>query len=311
VPEWLGELGVDLPERIHESGLMYLSRWYRLPPDYEFVFDPKLGGDLGFVKFLGIPGDAGTLSVTLAVRTDDAELRGALAEPERFDLACRLLPGPDRFFAAGPLAPLGGVRPMGGLLNRVRHFLDDGGLPRVVGFHAVGDAHTCTNPLYGRGCSLAAVQAVALADAVTGHDGDPVAAAVDYERFCAREVEPWFEVSVQMDQMGADPAGVPAGGGEGNAMASVFVAAATDPVIGRGLARFWNLLSTPAELAADADFTGRVMEILADPSAYPVPPREGPTREQLLDALTTTGATAPASEIRGRPTATAQEAAAS
>ena len=28
-------------------------------------------------------------------------------------------------------------------------------------------------------------------------------------------------------------------------MAAVFVAAATDPVIGRGLARFWNLLTLP------------------------------------------------------------------
>ena len=48
---------------------------------------------------------------------------------------------------------------MGGLLNRDRTFLDDDGEPLVLGFHAVGDAHTCTNPLYGRGCSLAMVQA--------------------------------------------------------------------------------------------------------------------------------------------------------
>jgi hypothetical protein len=32
--------------------------------------------------------------VTLAVATRDAELRAALAAADRFDLACRLLPGP-------------------------------------------------------------------------------------------------------------------------------------------------------------------------------------------------------------------------
>ena len=49
-------------------------------------------------------------------------------------------------------------------------------------------------------------------------------------------------------------------------MARVFVAAETDPVIGRGLTRLMNLLVTPAELVADAEFSGRVAEILADPT---------------------------------------------
>jgi 2-polyprenyl-6-methoxyphenol hydroxylase-like FAD-dependent oxidoreductase len=35
VPAWLGDLGVEVPERIHESGLMYLSRWYRPPPHHD------------------------------------------------------------------------------------------------------------------------------------------------------------------------------------------------------------------------------------------------------------------------------------
>ena len=53
--------------------------------------------------------------------------------------------------------------------------------------HAVGDAHTCTNPLYGRGCSLAMVQATLLADAVARH-GDDLrrGGAFDYERHPAR-----------------------------------------------------------------------------------------------------------------------------
>lgn len=285
VPQWLAEHGVEVPETIHESGLMYVSRWYRLPAGNELTLDPKLGGDLGFVKYLGVPGDAGTLSITLAVPTDDAELRAALSQPEKFEEACRRLPGPNQFFADGPLEPIGGVRLMGGLLNRLRRFTDpDTGAPTVLNFHAIGDAHTCTNPLYGRGCSLAFVQAMLIADALAEHPDDPVARAAAYEAACAREVEPWFDVSVQMDKAGADPMGGVAKG-PGGPIAALFVAATTDPVLARGFAKFWNLLVTPAELAADTAFTARTAEVLANPDAYPIPPREGPSRSELLASL--------------------------
>jgi 2-polyprenyl-6-methoxyphenol hydroxylase-like FAD-dependent oxidoreductase len=289
VPRWLEELGVSVPERIHESGLMYLTRWYR-QPDVEVPLDAKLGGDLGFVKFLGIPGDGDTLSVTLAVRTADSDLRAALSDAERFDRACQALPGPDIFFGAGPLEPIGGVRPMTGLLNRHRRFADDEGRPTVLGFHAVGDCHTMTNPLYGRGCSLAAVQAVLLADATAAHPGDPAARATEYEAACRREVEPWFEASVQMDRMGADPSGRGiAGGGEdpaAKAFGALFAAAATDPILGRAMARLMNLLTLPADLMADPAVLARAGEVMADPDAYPLPTTEGPTREELLELLT-------------------------
>jgi hypothetical protein len=288
VPEWLGELGIDLPESIHESGLMYVSRWYHHPDAKALLADPKLGGDLGFVKYLGVPGDGGTLSVTLAIRTDDTDLRRALADPDRFDLACRLLPGPDRFFADGPLEPIGGVRPMGGLLNRRRTFVDGDGRPTVLGFHAIGDAHTCTNPLYGRGCALALAQAVLLADAWDAHPGDALARGIAFERASAREVSPWYDVSVQMDLAGADPAGFGAARsdpGASKAIAAVFVAAATDPVLGRALMRFWNLLSTPAELMADEQVMARMFEVMAEPDRYPMPAQEGPTRDELLAGL--------------------------
>jgi 2-polyprenyl-6-methoxyphenol hydroxylase-like FAD-dependent oxidoreductase len=303
VPAWLAEVGVEVDETVHESGLVYLTRWYRLPEGIELQLDPKLGGDLGYVKYLGVPGDGGTLSITLAVRSHDAEMRVALSAPERFERACRALPGPDQFFAIGPLEPVGGVRPMGGLLNRLRRFAD-GGRPAVLGFHAVGDAHTCTNPLYGRGCTLALVQAVLLADATAAHPRDPGGRAEAYEAACTCEVEPWYDLAVQTDRSGADPTGFGTGSagaredgdgtdGEGaaplspqaKAMSALFVAGATDPVIGRALARLWNLLDTPAALAAKPEVVARMAAVMADPDAHPPPPREGPTRSELLAAL--------------------------
>ena len=100
----------------------------------------------------------------------------------------------------------------------------------MLGFHAVGDAHTCTNPLYGRGCSLAMVQATLLADALTEHHGDLGAVAAAYEAACRREVEPWYDISVAMDKAGADPKGFALGGrtdpNEMNPMRALFLAAA-------------------------------------------------------------------------------------
>ena len=292
IPAWLAAIGVAVEETEVESGLMYLTRWYHRPAE-ALPPDPKLGGDLRFVKFLAVPGDGDTLSVTLAVPTDDADLRRALSDPDRFDQACALLPGPDLFFGGGaaPLTPIGGVRPMAGLVNRLRRFTDAAEQPLVLGFHALGDAHTTTNPLYGRGCALAAVQACLLADAFAAHPGDPLARAAVYEAGNRREVEPWYESAVQMDRLGADPAGGGAfgggggDGGPGRALAAVFTAAATDPIIGRGIARFMNLLQTPAQLMADGELMTRIAEVVADPDAYPIPPRDGPGRRELLAAL--------------------------
>ncbi|MEX2292665.1 MAG: FAD-dependent oxidoreductase [Acidimicrobiales bacterium] len=300
VPQWLADVGVEIQETVHESGLMYLTRWYHRPWSTDEI-DPKLGGDLTFVKYLGVPGDGDTLSVTLAVRTADSDLRQALSDPDRFDQACHALPGPDQFFAHGPLEPIGDVRPMTGLINRIRRFTDDAGDPVVEGFHAIGDCHTTTNPLYGRGCALAVVQALLVAEAHAAHPDDPAARARTYEAASAREVEPWFEASVQMDRMGSDPGGSGAMGGGGSdgpsdatkAMTAIFAAAATHPVIGRGIARLMNLLISPTALMTNGEFMTAVADVMANPDRYPIPERAGPTRAELLELLTSpTGAVA-------------------
>ncbi|MGZ4795690.1 MAG: FAD-dependent oxidoreductase [Acidimicrobiia bacterium] len=289
IPDWFVAAGVDLPETIHPSGLMYLTRWYHRDAASAAELDPKLGGDLGFVKYLAVPGDGDTLSITLAIRPDDAELRAALLDADGFDRACRMLPGPDQFLRDGGLVPIGGVRPMGGLLNRWREFTDDDGEPRVLGFHALGDAHTCTNPLYGRGCSLALVQAFALAQAFTTYPDDPVARGREYEAVNQREVRPSFDFAVQLDRMGADPAGRSAGAGSTDpatrALAAVFTAAATDPVLGRGVLRFWNLLAGFEDLMADPEFMARAMEVMGNPDDYAPTEPDGPRRRDVLAAL--------------------------
>ncbi len=283
VAAWLAPLGAPVPETVRESGLVYLTRWYGVADSFATPPGPKLGGDIGYLKYLIVPGDGGMLSATLAVRSDDRDLRRVLFDPDRLERTCHSLPGPDQWFGELDLEPVGGVRPMGGLVNRLRRFTDGAGGPTVRNFHALGDAHTCTNPLYGRGCSLALVQAVLLADAVAAHD-DPAEVARAYEAACREEVTPWYHHAVEIDRSGADPARTdgPAGA---NRFGAVMAAAGNDPVIGRGMARLWNLLTKPADLAADATFTARAAAIMADPDTYPDPVPAGPSRQALLDTL--------------------------
>ncbi|MGH8995737.1 MAG: NAD(P)/FAD-dependent oxidoreductase [Acidimicrobiales bacterium] len=285
VPAWAAEIGVSFPETIRESGLMYLTRWYRLDESMATPPAPKLGGDLGYLKFLIVPTDGGMLSATLAIGSGDRELRRILSDPDTFDHACRNLPGPDEWFGGLDLEAIGGVRPMGGLLNRIRKFTDDAGAPSLLNFHAVGDSHTCTNPLYGRGCSLGMLQGLLLADALDAHD-DRREVAAAYEGECRRQVEPWYHHAVELDRVGADPVAEdsPDFVMQGRFRA-LMEAGQTDPIIGRGMARLWNLLTLPAELNADPRFAARAAAIMGDPANYPTPERPGPAREVLLGAL--------------------------
>jgi 2-polyprenyl-6-methoxyphenol hydroxylase-like FAD-dependent oxidoreductase len=268
---WLGDLGVEVAEEVTDTHIVYLTRWYRRPDGAPTDLDARLGGNFGYLKYLAVPCDGSTFSVTLAVRSSDSELRSRLLDADAFDRACHLLPGPDRFLEAGLVEPLGPVRPMGGLINRLRHFAATDGSALVTGLHAVGDAHTCTNPMYGRGCALAFVQATLLAQAYVEHGDDAAARAAGYEALSAREVEPWFRTSVAMDAMG-DNDGVPKEPDPfarrfGALVADVMLGQSADPVVARGLLRMINTLVRPDELMSDADFVGRVASYFTGPEA--------------------------------------------
>ena len=202
VPRWLGAIGVEPPSAEEDTGIVYLSRFYRLLPEAEPPASAgPIGGDLGYLKYAVFPGDNRTFSVTFATATGDDALRSRLLEPDSFDLAAASLPTTAPWVERDRAEAITPVHVMGGLLNRRVDFLDADGRPLVVGFHAIGDAHTCTNPLYGRGCSLAMVGATLLADALAEHPDDAVARSVAYEAAAEREIRPWYMASVAQDRM--------------------------------------------------------------------------------------------------------------
>ncbi len=296
-----------MAEDDEDTGIVYWSRFYRLLREAP-ESDGPIGADLGYLKFAVFPGDNGTFSVTLA--TLDRR-RGHCGRSPRPPTST---PPPGRWrpiapwLAPGVSEPITGVHPMARLRNRIRRFLV-AGRPAALGVVAVGDAHTCTNPLYGRGCSLAMVQAELLADALAEHPTADEALHLAYEAASAREVEPWYRAAVQQDRMqraeaaqlltGEAPDGGPSAGDDGDedpaAVSRRFMrsvlregllpAMRTDPAVFRAFLRGFNLLEPPEALLQDAEVVATVMDAYQRRDERPPDAPFGPEREGLLALL--------------------------
>jgi 2-polyprenyl-6-methoxyphenol hydroxylase-like FAD-dependent oxidoreductase len=277
VPAWLAEHGLELPETSSDAGVVYFSRFYRTADGAGFGFRGGFGAGLG----VGVIGsDAGTFSITAVVDKADKELRDHLSDSARFDATVRLMPelADVTEVEATPIHP---VHCMTGLINRTRSYTTDDGTPRVAGLIAVGDAHTCTNPAYGRGQSLALLQATLLADALAATD-DLLETGRRYEAESLERVVPWYHFSVMTDQLrgAATSRGSAVGAGGGNAFAALFSGAVGDPELIRTVLRVLNLLDPPTAILA---MLPQLREVAATPpprSREPGPPR--PSRDDLL-----------------------------
>jgi hypothetical protein len=291
-PAWLADIGViEPPEHLVPSEIIYLSRFYRLrdgtaPPEAS----GPIGGDLGYLKYAVFVGDNQTFSVTFAIDVDDKELRD-LTTVDRFEAAAAVLPAAQAWLD-GRSEPITPVHQMAGLRNRRRFFVDDGGNPIVRGFVAVGDAQVCTNPLYGRGCSLAAVHAFGLADRLGADDVERA-----FHEFTEREIDPWFRAAVQQDRdarelvAGAKVASTDA---DGNLdprawMRDVFregllPAVRTSPAVYRAFLRWFNLETTPDALMQDNEVIAAVMDCYATRDSRPPEPPLGPDRAEFVSA---------------------------
>jgi 2-polyprenyl-6-methoxyphenol hydroxylase-like FAD-dependent oxidoreductase len=304
LPALLAAIDVELPQTIEDTGIVYFSRFFRLRDGAEYPPQSgPIGGDLGYLKFGVFQGDNRTYSVTLAAGVDDTELRRRLLDPDEFQRAAASVPATAAHVEADRAEPITEVNVMAGLLNRRREFTDDDGAPRVLGLHAVGDAHTCTNPLYGRGCSLAVVQAELFADALDAHGLDHDARARAYETASGEQITPWYRAAVAQDRMArraaAKAAAAEAAGPDADdAPASTEVdpqdfarellrdgllpAMRVDPVVLRAFLRMFNLLEAPDSLMNDADVIGRVMAVFSQRDERPPEAPLGPDRAELL-----------------------------
>ncbi|TML37403.1 MAG: FAD-dependent oxidoreductase [Actinobacteria bacterium] len=303
LPSWLAELGVSgWAEESEDCGILYSSRFYRLldgvePPPQ----DGPIGGDLGYMKYAVFPGDNRTFSVTFGLPTGDSAMR-PLLQPGPFQAAASALPVTRAWVDGVTAVPITDVAAMTKLRSRMRRLVV-GGLPVVTGVVPVGDAAVHTNPLYGRGCSLAVAHAFAVADVAGAGNPASEAAAVALDHIIASDLEPWYRVSVaqdlqeraawERDHGDRDSLGTLLGGDAPPAedlMRSIvrdglLPAARTDAVVLRAFLRGLNLLSSPTAFMEDPDVAARVLAVWQERDTRPAAAVEGPTKDEFLGIL--------------------------
>jgi len=258
--DWLAATGWRLPpDQVRPSGLRLFSRFYRrsgpMPPLDRGNAAGVLGSHYACVLH---PGDGDTFSISIGVLPEDHKMR-ALSRCTAFTAVATATPGVRAWLhGAEPITP---VRAFTFPPNIMRG-MANGDTPGVV---PVGDAACVTNPLYGRGISLA------FAHAFRGlTTPDPSAVYL-----------PWFRLSVDQDRdriamwrtavrSGATPP--PADG--------VWRASRHDPLVWRGLTRVLMGLNEPGQVF-DEHFHRRVRTVLA--GAPPAPAT--PTRAELVELV--------------------------
>ena len=294
VPKWFAAHGVDVAEEEHPTGTIYLSRFYRgtvgeVPTGYR-------GGRRAGLGYVVAGADNGTYSATFAVDSGDPELRSHLLDAERFEATLPLFREMEAVVQAKG-TPITDVQAMGGLLNRIRRYRTADGTPLAHGFFAIGDAHTCTNPLYGRGSSLAVLQAALVTDALAAHPDDPDAAARAYEDASAARVEPWYDFSLLADQAASKAATRPSSDAEPRPdrpsaprldLATLGrITSSGDPDLAVLVVKMMSLLATPHEVFGNPDVLARLTEAAASPPPRDPnkPPRRQITRADILGAV--------------------------
>ncbi|WP_329178935.1 FAD-dependent oxidoreductase [Streptomyces sp. NBC_01477] len=230
------------------------------------------------------PADNHTFAVAVMVPPGDQATAG-LRGPDAFTAVTRATPGIGAWLAPGVSEPLTGVNVIACPPNVLRGSATGGQRP-VAGLFAVGDAACVTNPLYGRGMSLALEHAFQLVDLLEGAPVDQ-----DLGRAAAGIAErlftPWYHFAAQEDKertarwkaaIGAGPAPAPQPTPDGTRTRAEMVrdAALTDGLVWRSVTRVIMGLTTPAAAFADEKFLARVGQAPPiDPALLPrVPGRD-------------------------------------
>ncbi len=188
-PRWLEELGYGRPrESVIRNDIGYASRIYRRPHndpvgDKVLLISPTPPDGRAGVMF---PIEGDRWIVTLAGRGDDHPPIHEAA----FLAYARSLAAPDIYQTLLRAEPLGAITPHKFPSNLRRRYEQMARLPG--NFVVLGDAVCSFNPIYGQGMTSAALQALALHEALAALPGRLDALPADYFRRAAQVVEePW------------------------------------------------------------------------------------------------------------------------
>lgn len=296
--DWLAEAGIEVPEEAEDAGILYYTRHYRLRPGQAA---PERGaapgaGDLGFIKYGVFPADNGCFSITLAVPEIEEALRRAIMHPETFDALCAQMPGVASWTDAARSEPQGKVHGMGDLRSRWRD-MAPGGRPLALNLFPIGDGLVRTNPLYGRGCSFAAVTGELVAQVLEA-DADPQARAVAFSQKLAADLRPYYDDMRTQDRAAIRRArhalnaayrpGFKARLAKSFTEDGIGVAIRSDPALLREFMRGFHMLEDSRAWLKRPANAVKVLGAWATPKAmkqqwYPV--KLGPDRPDMLGAV--------------------------
>jgi hypothetical protein len=176
---------------------------------------------------------------------------------------------------------------MASTINRLRELVADG-KPVVLGYQAIGDALICTNPLYGRGCSLGGYMGKMLRNALRDCGSDAVALALRMHEDATREITPWFRASVTQDDAARAARQMDTEAQQGAASIlteGLLPLTRVDGQVARAFFRMVNLLAPPDALFNDPEIMKKAMEHWLKRGERPPEPVMGPAREELISAL--------------------------
>jgi len=267
IDKWFTDIGAaPMPEEAGESGVVYISRFYRLPEGREFNRNAPTIITHGYLRGGVFEADQRTFSVSVSLPKEDTELRKLLFKPGNLECALQELPQYSSI-ADAISEPISRVSAMAGVTNSWRSLMVDG-KPLVTGLVPVADTLMTTNPAYGRGMSIAAWSVDMLARALDEHADDPMALAQTYAAEALRDLKPWYEVSRSADDMNRrDAEAVLAGEGvpvrENSQFGRMTALAKYDAIVQRAILRSTFLLSAPRAVLEDPE----VMRRLADLNA--------------------------------------------
>jgi flavin-dependent dehydrogenase len=296
--DWLAEAGAAVVEEAEDCAILYYTRFYSHLPGRA---DPPRGagpttGDLGYLKFGVFPADNGTFSITLAVPDVEERLRAAIVRGEVFDQICASLPGVAAWTDPSRAAAVSRVHAMGDLKSRWREMAPKGE-PAVLGAVCVGDSLVRTNPLFGRGCSFAAIEAHLLRD-VLATTADPAERARLYSARVRAELRPFYQDMLEQDRAAARRARRALEPPRPQKLGArlmrrfiedgVLIAIREDVRLQRAAMLAFHMLAPPRRWLARPANLARILRVWArgrKANAHLYPPPAGPARSVLLPAL--------------------------
>jgi len=281
-----GRLSRELraPAAGDDCGLAYVSRQYQLHPGAK---PGPMNSPIGMVSIypgyltIVFPHDNGVFSTLIARAGADRELAG-LRHDEAFDAAARAVPNLAAWTDPERARPITSVLPGGRLYNSYQGQTDETGRVALPGLVFVGDAVCTTNPAAGRGVALSLLQARELVRLLDDGSADLESCALEFDRWCAEHIRPWFDDHVSTDTWqvrrwaGAEidlDAPLPS-----NLIVSAIEA---DPSLMRVVGPYLAMQAPPASLDAVQQ---RARVIYASGWQPATPP--GPTRDELAELVT-------------------------